>query len=105
MDDKKLTHQDTNTTVIAVAGLVGAVLLVIALVWLKSYFFLVRNQVEEKQVLTVDNPKLKDLHAREHEELTTYGWVDKEAGTVRIPIERAMELVAAEQQHDGGQGE
>jgi len=105
MDDKKLTHQDTNTALIAAAGLVGAVLLVIALIWLKSYFYLVRNEVEETQVLTVDNPKLKDLRAREREELTTYGWVDQDKGTVRIPIERAMELVAAEEQRNGGQGE
>jgi hypothetical protein len=26
--------------------------------------------------------------------LDTYGWVDREAGVARIPIERAMELVA-----------
>ena len=26
--------------------------------------------------------------------LTSYGWVDRKAGVVRIPIERAMELVA-----------
>ena len=25
--------------------------------------------------------------------LTTYGWVDKNAGTVRIPIDRAKELL------------
>jgi len=105
MDDRKTTHQDTNTRVIFTAGLVGAVLFVIALVWLKSYFFLVRNEVEEQQVLTVNNPKLADLRAREQEELTTYGWEDKETGTVRIPIERAMELVAREQERNGGQGE
>lgn len=29
--------------------------------------------------------------AREEEELTTYGWVDRDAGVVRIPIARAME--------------
>lgn len=35
---------------------------------------------------------LKDLHAHEHEQLSTYGWVDKQNGIVHIPIERAMEL-------------
>jgi hypothetical protein len=29
----------------------------------------------------------------EFERLTTYGWVDREAGTVRIPVERAMQLL------------
>ena len=35
-----------------------------------------------------------DRH-RKHaaEQLTTYGWIDREAGKVRLPIERAMDLV------------
>jgi hypothetical protein len=38
---------------------------------------------------------LADLQAlRDHEQstLTSYGWVDREAGVVRIPIDRAMEI-------------
>jgi hypothetical protein len=33
------------------------------------------------------------LHAREAEMLQGYAWVDRNAGAVRIPIERAMDLV------------
>jgi hypothetical protein len=33
------------------------------------------------------------LRAQEDEVLTTYGWVDKDRGIARIPIDRAMELV------------
>jgi hypothetical protein len=35
---------------------------------------------------------LKDLHTFEDQILTTYGWTDKNAGIVRVPIDRAMEL-------------
>ena len=40
------------------------------------------------------NPRedLRELRAAEDQILTTYGWVDKNAGTVRIPIEQAMKL-------------
>ena len=40
------------------------------------------------------NPRqdLSDLLAHEDQTLTTYGWIDKNAGIVRIPIERAMTL-------------
>lgn len=31
---------------------------------------------------------------KEEQTLETYGWVDEKAGVVRIPIERAMELIA-----------
>ena len=37
--------------------------------------------------------ELKDFRAREERELATYGWVNKTAGIVRVPIERAMEMV------------
>lgn len=37
---------------------------------------------------------LVDLRAAENAILETYGWVDRDAGVVRIPIERALELTA-----------
>jgi hypothetical protein len=39
---------------------------------------------------------LARFRAKEEETLSTYGWVDRQAGVVRIPIERAMEIVARE---------
>jgi hypothetical protein len=44
-------------------------------------------------LLTNESANLHDFRAREMNELTTYGWMDKNAGTVRLPIDRAMELV------------
>jgi hypothetical protein len=40
------------------------------------------------------NQDVADLHARENLLLENYSWVDQKSGKVRIPIERAMELVA-----------
>ncbi len=37
---------------------------------------------------------LQAIRAEEDRILTTYGWVDKSRGMVRIPIEEAMKLVA-----------
>lgn len=37
---------------------------------------------------------LHEMRAKEVKDATTYGWVDKNAGVVRLPIERAMELTA-----------
>jgi hypothetical protein len=36
---------------------------------------------------------LKKFREREEMELTTYGWIDRTAGVVRVPVDRAMELV------------
>jgi len=40
------------------------------------------------------NQDVADLHAREALLLDNYSWVDQSQGKVRIPIERAMELIA-----------
>jgi hypothetical protein len=38
--------------------------------------------------------EIADLHAREDLLLNNYSWADKSQGKVRIPIEKAMELIA-----------
>jgi hypothetical protein len=51
------------------------------------------NREPPEPRLQIDPRKdLADLRAREDEQLTTYGWVDRNAGVVRIPIEAAMKL-------------
>lgn len=40
------------------------------------------------------NQEIADLHTKEDLLLENYSWVDKSQGKVRIPIERAMELIA-----------
>src|ERR1700737_5671519 len=40
--------------------------------------------------------KLKDARDEETKALTSYAWVDKNKGTVRLPIDRAMELTVAD---------
>jgi hypothetical protein len=45
--------------------------------------------------LQVDAPnELRRMRAAEQAALNSYGWVDKEAGIVRIPVDRAMEILA-----------
>jgi hypothetical protein len=45
--------------------------------------------------LQVDAPnELRRMRAAEQAALNSYGWVDKDAGIVRIPVERAMEILA-----------
>jgi hypothetical protein len=36
--------------------------------------------------------EIQELHSKEDSLLSTYGWTDKTAGVVRIPIDRAIEL-------------
>jgi hypothetical protein len=43
---------------------------------------------------------LEELMRQENEILTTYRWIDREKGTARIPIERAMQLFAERQKKE-----
>ena len=38
--------------------------------------------------------QLNDIRLKEEQTLSTYDYIDKNAGTVRIPIDRAMDLIA-----------
>jgi hypothetical protein len=60
------------------------------------YYNYVYNQDEYQMVLAPPSQQLAALHAREDAELTHYSYVDKAKGQVRIPITRAMELLASE---------
>ena len=53
------------------------------------------SQLEEMPRLPNDVAEALDaLQASKQERLRSYGWVDREAGVVHIPIERAIELLA-----------
>jgi hypothetical protein len=46
--------------------------------------------------LDPDQPiELRQLHQREEDFLGRYQWIDKTVGTARIPIDRAIQIVAA----------
>ena len=45
------------------------------------------------KILTNEPAWLADIKSAQTQALTTYGWVNKEAGTVRLPIERAKQLL------------
>jgi len=55
------------------------------------------NQIPPEPRLQAHEPEdLRSVRQQEEEVLEGYGWVDQSRGTVRIPIERAMELVVEE---------
>lgn len=47
----------------------------------------------QPQLETNERSELNDVRLREEDILSTYDYVDKNAGTVRIPIDRAMDLL------------
>jgi len=54
----------------------------------------------QPRLQTNPHADLEGLRASERAQLEGYGWVDRDAGTVHIPIDRAMSLLA--QRRGGG---
>ncbi len=55
-----------------------------------------RGDTYEQKRAKAREEKLRAARDEETKTLTTYGWIDKNKGTVRLPISRAMELTVAE---------
>jgi hypothetical protein len=103
-------HETTDINVWAVGKfgiyLTLVVLLSVALLFGLMRYFQSQEPQEVAQTVVPDKvfpePRLErneaiDLdkfRAREQQTLTTYGWVDQSKGVVRIPIDRAIDLVA-----------
>ena len=55
-----------------------------------------RGDSYEQQRAEARIKKLKDLRDEDLKALTAYAWIDKNKGTVRLPIERAMQVTLVE---------
>jgi hypothetical protein len=53
-----------------------------------------REATPEPRLQVDAQNELRRLRAAEDAALNNYGWVDKEAGVVKIPVDRAMEILA-----------
>ncbi|MBK5292837.1 MAG: hypothetical protein JJE04_14335 [Acidobacteriia bacterium] len=105
-------HEKTDANVASISGFLAGLFALIAIsmaaMW-GLFLFLaktdrpetpatpmeVRRVIPPAPRLQIGNSEdLAALRARQLQAISSYGWVDKSAGIVRIPVERAMDLVA-----------
>ena len=113
-DNVEVVHEESDVNVSAIIRfgiglLVIAVVLHVFLWWLQSTYTR-QNERAQTQAYPLaagqqdrlppsprfqDNPQqeLQDLRAKQKALLEGYGWVSKDAGVARIPIEDAMKMV------------
>ncbi|MGA7415007.1 MAG: hypothetical protein WBW33_31345 [Bryobacteraceae bacterium] len=87
--------QEPRAGLIAGLTLATVIALIAVIMGVRAYFDYTKQQYEEKVGASVAED-LKNLHSNEDEALNSYKVVDKAQGVVRIPIRRAMELIAKE---------
>jgi hypothetical protein len=111
-DNPEVRHEESDVNVRAIfafcAGLVAVGVAVHFGVWLMFQYLTGREAAREPIAYPLaagqnrlppeprlqTNPRedLRALRAREDEILTTYAWVDKNGGVVRVPIDVAMKI-------------
>jgi hypothetical protein len=107
--ERERTDVDTRAILRFGAGILGGLVATFLLLFGLFAYFNVREarvgrgparlvkpeQLPPEPTLEISpRANLAELRAAENQALETYGWVDKERGVVRIPIERAMEIIA-----------
>jgi hypothetical protein len=111
-DNPEVSHERSDVDTRAILGfgvalILTAIVIHLGLYWLLEYYEErsprtapavsapgVEEQIPPPRLQISPRSDLAEMRAAEDRELTTYGWVDKEKQTVRIPIDRAMELLA-----------
>ena len=111
-DNPEVHHEESDVNILAIFGFGGGLVAIAVVVLLVIYvlfgFFDGRERAtvpaeyplaaeankEPPEPRLQEHPRedLSDLRAREDEILSSYGWVDRNAGVVRIPIDAAMKL-------------
>ena len=113
VDSPDVRHEESDVNIRAIfgfgIGLAVAGIVISFVVWLLFQYFEARESRKvtpefplaaqqgnrlppEPRLQTNPRADLADLRAQEENVLKTYGWIDKKASVVRIPIEEAMKL-------------
>jgi hypothetical protein len=74
-------------------AVLAALLVVAAIVWAMKYYTTPASLTAERAALRSRN--LSELRADETKAMTTYDWVDKTKGVVRLKVDRAVQMTIA----------
>ena len=111
-DNPEVHHEESDVDILAIFGFGGGLMAVAVVVLLVIYVLFGFFDSRERATVPAEYPlaaqtdrvppeprlqehprdDLSELRAREDEILSSYGWVDRNAGIVRIPIDAAMKL-------------
>lgn len=87
-------------TVVAVMGVFAIFLLILGLARTPERAVEMPANVPEQEQWRMSaegrRARLDELRGQEQKALQSYGWVDQQAGVVRLPMDRAIELTIAD---------
>lgn len=85
-----------DNKVIGIAVLTTIVVLIAMVAGTYHLFDVTIREEIQKKVLSVESTQLRQLRVEEQGKISRYQWVNQKAGVVRVPVDRAAELILAE---------
>jgi hypothetical protein len=93
--------EDPVASPTAVVVVVFAMLVAITLIALQAYFGRATAREEQVKLIQPMPEERSRIETEQRARLSGYHWVDRDAGVVSIPIERAMQLVVTDLAAEG----
>ncbi|GIU75207.1 MAG: hypothetical protein KatS3mg004_2294 [Bryobacteraceae bacterium] len=96
IDEIDYDHRDARAGLIAAVSAGILILLVVMIVGVYWLYVVTYQRIDQQVYSGAPSRELLAIREREQENLHRYSFIDKEKGIVRIPIDRAMEILAAD---------
>ena len=89
-------NQEPKNNLIAFLLIISCIFVVAVCAFLSWMFIVTRDNEYSRKINQATYVDLQNLRKSEDARLNGYQYVDKEKGVVRIPVERAMQMMAEE---------
>jgi hypothetical protein len=89
-------NQEPKNPLIAFLLITSCIFVVAVCAFLSWMFIIARDNEHNRKINQATYTDLQNLRKAEDAKLSGYQYLDKEKGVVRIPVERAMQLMAEE---------
>ncbi len=89
-------NQDPKNPLIAFLLITSCIFIVAVCAFLSWMFIVARDNEHNRKIDQATYTDLQNVRKAEDAKLTGYQYLDKDKGVVRIPVERAMQLLAEE---------
>ncbi len=89
-------HQEPKNPLIAFLLIISCIFIVATCAFLSWMFIVARDNEHNRKINQATYTDLQNLRKAEDAKLGGYQHIDKDKGIVRIPVERAMQLMAEE---------
>jgi hypothetical protein len=89
-------HDDLNVPMMTYWGVLSCIVTFVLILAIQVGYYRVANKETERKVVSAIYVDSESVLAAQDAKLVRYGWLNRDAGVVAIPIDRAMELVVRE---------